>query len=122
MTDNEIIAVFHAMWDNFPEGVVITQKSREIVAVNKAAAKFGLTAGIKCSSIGKPSDHKGCRCNKAVDSGETQCFACDGPFGKAYGFWIPITEKPEWILHFSVGRAFEYEKFTVKGGKFARFD
>ena len=44
-----------------PEGVVITQKSCEIVAVNKAAEKFGLTAGIKCSSIGKPSDHKGCR-------------------------------------------------------------
>ena len=60
MTDNEIIAAFHAMWDNFPEGVVITQKSREIVAVNKAAAKYGLTAGIKCSSIGKPEDHKGC--------------------------------------------------------------
>ena len=117
MTDNEIIAVFHAMWDNFPEGVVITQKSRKIVAVNKAAAKFGLTAGIKCSSIGKPSDHKGCRCTQAVDSGETQCFAYEGPFGKAYGFWIPITEKPEWSLHFSVGRAFEYKKFTVKGGK-----
>ena len=117
MTDNEIIAAFHAMWDNFPEGVVITQKSREIVAVNKAAAKYGLTVGIKCSSLGKPEDHKGCRCNQAVDSGETQCYAYDGPFGKAYGFWVPITEKPEWILHFSVGRAFEYEKFTAKGGK-----
>jgi len=117
MTDNEIIAAFHAMWDNFPEGVVITQKSREIVAVNKVAAKYGLTAGIKCSSIGKPEDHKGCRCNQAVDSGETQCYAYEGPFGKAYGFWVPITEKPEWILHFSVGRAFEYEKVAIKGEK-----
>ena len=106
MTDNEIIAAFHAMWDNFPEGVVITQKSREIVAVNKAAAKYGLTAGIKCSSIGKPENHKGCQCDKAVETGEPQICTYEGQFGKAYGYWIPIPEKPEWIIHFGVGYPF----------------
>ena len=30
--------------------------------------------------------------------------------GKAYGFWTPITERPEWILHFSVGRVAEYQE------------
>ena len=30
MTDNEIIQAFHLMWDNFPEAVMITQKSREM--------------------------------------------------------------------------------------------
>ena len=70
MSDNEIIQAFHLMWGNFPEAVMITQKSREIVAVNKVAEKFGLKPGIKCSSIGKPENHKGCQCNKAVDSGE----------------------------------------------------
>ena len=27
MTDEEIISAFHLMWDNFPEPVMITQKS-----------------------------------------------------------------------------------------------
>ncbi len=52
MTDQEVIQAFHIMWDNFPEPVTITQRSREIIAVNKKAAELGLTAGIKCSSIG----------------------------------------------------------------------
>ena len=63
MSNEEIIRAFHLMWDNFPEAVMITQKSREVVAVNKKAAEFGLKPGIKCSSIGKPENHKGCQCN-----------------------------------------------------------
>ena len=70
MSNEEILSAFHLMWDNFPEAVTITQKSREIIAVNKKAAEFGLKPGIKCSSIGKPENHKGCQCDKAVDTGE----------------------------------------------------
>ena len=106
MSNEEIIRAFHLMWDNFPEAVMITQKSREVVAVNKKAAEFGLKPGIKCSSIGKPENHKGCQCN----AGEPQICTYEGNFGKAYGFWIPITEKPEWIIHFGVGYAFDYPK------------
>lgn len=110
MSNEEIIRAFHLMWDNFPEAVTITQKSREIVAVNKKAAEFGLAPGIKCSSIGKPENHKGCQCDKAVDTGEAQFCTYEGNFGKAYGYWIPIPEKPEWVIHFGVGYAFEYPK------------
>lgn len=112
MSNEEIIRAFHLMWDNFPEAVTITQKSREIVAVNKKAAEFGLTPGIKCSSIGKPENHKGCQCDKAVDTGEAQFCTYEGNFGKAYGYWIPIPEKPEWVIHFGVGYAFEYPKIN----------
>ena len=110
MSNEEIIRAFHLMWDNFLEAVVITQKSREIVALNKKAAEFGLKPGIKCSSVGKPENHRGCKCNAAVDTGEPQICTYEGAFGKAYGFWIPISEKPEWIIHFGVGYAFEYPK------------
>ena len=110
MTDNEIISAFHAMWDNFPEPVTITQRNKEMIAVNKAAEKFGLKPGIKCSSIGKPEDHKGCLCNKAIDANQPiGVHYEDGPFGHAYGFWIPVSGRPEWILHFSVGRAVKYD-------------
>lgn len=112
MTDEKIIEAFNLMWGNFPEPVMITQKSREIVAVNKKAAEMGLNAGVKCSSIGKPENHRGCLCNKAVDSGAPVFITYEGAFGKAYGYWIPITEKPEWVIHFGVGSTFEYEKVT----------
>ena len=49
MTDEEIIRAFHALWDNFPEPVSITQVSREIVAVNKVSESLGITPGMKCS-------------------------------------------------------------------------
>ena len=110
MSNEDIIRAFHLMWDNFPEAVTITQKSREIVAVNKKAAELGLQPGVKCSSIGKPENHRGCKCNKAVDTGEPQICTYEGNFGKAYGYWIPIPEKPEWVIHFGVGYAFEYPK------------
>ena len=110
MSDNEIIQAFHLMWDNFPEAVMITQKSREIIAVNKAAEKIGLKVGIKCSSVGKPENHKGCQLNRAVDENKPVYITYDAAFGKAYGYWIPISEKPEWVIHFGVGYMFEYEK------------
>ncbi|MBR3721832.1 MAG: hypothetical protein IKN12_03620 [Selenomonadaceae bacterium] len=112
MTDEEIIRAFHSMWDNFPEPVTITQRSREMVAVNKKAAELGLTPGVKCSSIGKPEDHKGCLCNQAIDSKETIGVQYEGPLGRAYGYWMPIPEKPEWVIHFSVGRIAEYQKLN----------
>ncbi len=117
MSNEDIIRAFHLMWDNFPEAVMITQRSREIVAVNKKAAEFGLKAGIKCSSVGKPENHIGCQCNAACDTGEPQICTYDGAFGKAYGFWIPIAEKPDWIIHFGVGYAFEYPKINRKPSK-----
>ena len=109
MTDEEIIRAFHVMWDNFPEPVMITQKSREMIAVNKKAAEMGLTPGVKCSSIGGPERHKGCLCNRAIDNQETVAIAYEGPFGRAYGYWIPIPERSEWVIHFGVGSTFEYE-------------
>lgn len=112
MSDQEIINAFHLMWGNFPEPVTITQKSREIVALNKKAESFGLKVGIKCSSVGKPEDHKGCQLNRAVDENKPVCVSYEDPQGKAYGFWIPIPEKPEWVLHFSVGYVAEYENFS----------
>ena len=114
MSDEKIIEAFQMMWRNFPEPVMITQKSREMVAVNKKAAEMGLTSGVKCSSIGSPENHKGCLCNKAVDSGEPVCITYQGSFGQSYGYWIPIPEKPEWVIHFGVGNVFKYPEVQRK--------
>ncbi len=115
MQENEIIEAFKQMWGNFPEPVMITQKSREIVAVNASAEKMGLVPGTKCSSYGGAEQHKGCLCNKAVESGEPVSVTYEGPYGRAYGFWLPIADKPEWIIHFGIGQYRDYEKLQRPG-------
>ena len=47
MTDEQIVESFYAMWDNFPESVMLIKKSREIIAVNLKAAEFNLKPGSK---------------------------------------------------------------------------
>jgi hypothetical protein len=81
-----------------------------MIAVNKAAEQAGLKPGIKCSSIGRPEDHRGCLCNRAINSGRTVAVAYEGPLGKAFGYWMPVAGRPEWIIHFSVGRCPCYEE------------
>ena len=109
MTDQEILQAFRVMWGNFPEAVMITQKSREIIAVNKKGMELGLQPGIKCSSIGKPEQHRGCLCNRALETGQPVFITYQGAFGKAFGYWIPIDERPDWVIHFGVGSTFNYE-------------
>ena len=108
MTDDVIIQAFHAMWDKFPEPVMMIKRSREIIALNPACEASGLQPGMKCSSVGSPEQHKGCRCNQAIDTASPVCVAYQSAKGQAYGYWIPVAEKPEWILHFSVGVYAEY--------------
>ncbi|MBQ7515760.1 MAG: hypothetical protein IJS96_05710 [Schwartzia sp.] len=113
MTDEEIIRAFHCMWDGFPEPIMMIKKSREIVAANPKAEALGIKVGTKCSSYGKPEQHKGCRANEAADEKKTIAITYPGPFGKdAYGYWIPLPEKPEWMLHFSIGYSMKYEEAT----------
>lgn len=110
MTDEQIIEAFHAMWDNFPEPIMLIKRNREIIALNPICAAAGLKPGMRCSQVGSPEQHKGCRCNEAVDEKKTVAVTYEGPFGKAYGYWVPVAGKPEWIIHFSVGITHEYEK------------
>ena len=92
---------------------MLIEKSREIIAANLKAAEFDLKTGAKCSSYGSPEQHRGCRCNEAVDNAKCVAVTYEGPMGKAFGYWVPVAAKPEWILHFSVGTSFEYESLCV---------
>ena len=113
MTDEQIIEAFHLMWDMFPEPVMLIKKSREIVALNPVCAQSGLKPGMRCSSVGSTQQHKGCRCNEAVDEKKAIGVTYEGPKGKAFGYWVPVANKPEWILHLNVGLYYEYDPMTV---------
>lgn len=110
MDNQNVIEAFHMMWDNFPEPVMLIKKSRDIFAVNKTAAAGGLGVGMKCSQIGNPQQHKGCRCNEAADERKPVYVTYETPLGKAFGYWIPVAGHEEFIIHFGVGATFEYEK------------
>lgn len=92
MERSDVICAFHAMWDHFPEPVMLIKKNRQIYAVNPKAASLGLSDQIKC-----------CLCNRAVDEARTVCTKYDGPSGKAFGYWMPVAGAEEYIIHFSAG-------------------
>jgi hypothetical protein len=103
------VDAFHMMWGNFPEGVTLVHKSREIIATNKAAVKQGvLKAGMYCSSVGIPEMHKGCQANKALAECRAIYSFIPLPDGYSVGFWIPLDEHLEYFLHFSVGLTLNY--------------
>lgn len=43
MEQSDVICAFHAMWDHFPEPVMLIKKNRQIYAVNPKAASLGLS-------------------------------------------------------------------------------
>jgi len=49
-----------------------------------------------------------------VDKNQPIYITYDGAFGVAFGYWIPISAKPEWVIHFCVGGNFKYEKMERK--------
>jgi hypothetical protein len=51
MADQKVIEAFHLMCDSFPEPVMLIEKNRTILAINRAAEKDGRPLGIKCSSM-----------------------------------------------------------------------
>ena len=58
MVDQSVIDAFQMMWGKFPEGVMLVDKSRKIIAVNAACATVGFAAGMICSQIGSPESIK----------------------------------------------------------------
>ncbi len=98
----EVLNAFHLMWGNFPEGVSLVHKSRQVMAVNKAMEKMGVVRpGMNCAKVGSPEAHKGCLANKFVP--------LPLPGRDAVSFWIPLGEYPDFFLHFSVGLRIDYK-------------
>lgn len=100
---------------------MLIKRSRDIIAVNPKCAEFGAKVGTKCSSYGGLEMHRGRRCNEAVDEAKCVAVTYEGPSGKAYGYWVPVATKPEWIIHFNVGLVHEYEPLGQTVQKIEKF-
>lgn len=113
MVDSNIVEAFHLMWGNFPEPVMLVNKRRDILAVNKVCSKAGGVAGIKCTSIGTPDQHKGCLANRALSSQQATYCKSEGHGKMVIGYWIPVDGFPEIFVHFGVGTMINYDEFKV---------
>jgi hypothetical protein len=108
MVDKNVIDAFQMMWGKFPEGVMLIDKSRNIIAVNAACATAGLAAGTLCSQIGSPESHKGCLANQAIAEQKAK-FKKISMNGKEFiSFWIPVVGQDNIFLHFPVGMTVDY--------------
>jgi len=105
----DVIHSFHLMWDNFPETVMLSHKSHQIMAVNKAGRLFGLAPGIFCNKVGSPESHKGCLAHKALATGKTQTMSIHLEGRDAVTFWLPIEGFPDFYIHFAVGFTMNYK-------------
>ena len=102
MDNQNVIDAFHMMWDNFPEPVMLIQKSRQIYAVNKKAASMGLNTEMKCSNRYKP--HRGCLCNKAADEKKPFTSLMRPPWDRpmATGYRLPVMKNICFILAWDI--------------------
>ena len=66
MTEEQMIAMFHALWDNFPSRARLIRRDRRVLAVNKVAAAEGLTTGVRCIDQPPVEAHRGCLANLAL--------------------------------------------------------
>ena len=77
---------------------------KKIIAINGSPRRNGNTAELLQHALRGAAD-------AGADEKKTIAITYKGLFGKdAYGYWIPLPEQPEYILHFSVGITTEYEE------------
>jgi hypothetical protein len=110
-TDEILLQAFHLMYDQYPEPVQLTHKSRRILAVNPAAKSVGKDVCLYCSKIGPPEGHKICQANKALKERKSAWVYVDRTAGggnKFVTFWLPIEGYPDLYIHFSCGNKINY--------------
>ena len=115
-----VIDAFHLMWNSFPEPVMLTHRSFQVMAINRACEARGMKPGFFCNRLGGPEQHKGCLAQKCVHTGETQYVSIPLPDHEAVGFWLPIEGYPDFYLHFGVGTSLNYktgEPFDMYGSQ-----
>lgn len=95
-----VIESFHLLWDTFPERARLIHQSREVLAVNPAAAQAGLKVGDRCIDTPPPEGHKGCLAYQALKEAQGKFNLSQD--GKRLRFWLPVQGHPALYVHFSV--------------------
>lgn len=100
----EICRNFHLFWDNFPFAVMLVQKDRTIVDVNKAAREMGYPVGMRCADMGEKKHHAGCKANLALreQTGVREVSYYDFLGRVLDSYWVPLAGAEDLYVHFGI--------------------
>jgi hypothetical protein len=100
------IESFRMMWDGFPHGVLLLNRNRDIIAVNKRAEERGVRTGIKCYQLTDNNNeiHRGCKANQALDEATAQKVVTNNNKSNKLiiTYWLPVTTDKDLYLHFNI--------------------
>jgi hypothetical protein len=98
----EISKNFHLFWDNYPAPVMLVQKDRTILGVNKAGQAAGYPVGVRCIDLGEKKHHEGCAADKALQEGAAVRAVVYLEHAGIVGDvnWIPLAGSNDLFVHF----------------------
>ena len=99
MTDEELIQMFHIMWDEFPGMARLINNEHIVLAANPFAEERGFVPGAVCVKVGDPSIHRGCKHRKMFQTGEAQY---DHVMEDRVRGWMPVVGRPDVCVHFAI--------------------
>ena len=99
MVNDELIAAFHAMWDDFPGMARLIDEHHTVLAANQFAEERGFVEGATCVKVGDPSIHRRCKLRKMFQTGEAQT---DRVIPDRIRGWMPVAGRDDVCVHFAV--------------------
>ena len=99
MNDEQLIASFHAMWDEFPGMARLIDANHTVLAANPFAEERGFVAGATCAKVGYPSIHRACKLHRMFETGAAQT---DNVIPDRIRGWLPVAGRPDTCVHFAV--------------------
>ena len=101
---NELRQNFHINWDNFPFPVMLIQKDRMILAINKTAQEMGIPEGTQCFNLADGAVCKGCQAGQALKEQSTKRnVSYNAAFEKVLdSYWVPLAGEEDLYLHLNV--------------------
>lgn len=94
---------FHLFWDNHPAAVILIDKNRTIIEINKVAKERGYPVGVQCISMGEKKHHASCKLNIALrDKMSVRNVEYIDFLGQVVDtYWIPLAGEEDLYIHFA---------------------
>ena len=99
MTDEELVTLFHAMWDGFPGLARLIDANHNVLAANPIACSKGFVEGAVCVKVGGPELHRKCKLKRFFESGEP---VTDHVLDDRVRGWMPVEGRDDVCVHFAV--------------------
>lgn len=99
MTDEELVAQFHEMWNGFPGLARLIDSRHAVIASNPFAQERGFVEGATCAKVGDSKLHSKCKLGAFFKSGEA---VTDHVLDDRVCGWMPVKGRPDVCIHFAV--------------------